>query len=83
MKLLVTIAIGLTLGVLAVGLAIGTETLINQKNYLLRTIIHDGHPLGVLRAALFHVAYSVCLVVFGASLVRFELRFASPSRLRA
>ena len=70
MKLCVTMAIGLTVGVLAVGLAIGTESLINMKNLTTRHIIHDGHPFGVVRAALFHVTFSIFLVLIGSALVR-------------
>lgn len=68
-KLGVTIAIGLTVGLLAVGLAVGTENLIIFKNDVARQIIHDGRPLGVLRAALFHIAFSVVLVLIGSSMV--------------
>ena len=69
-KLVVTIAIGMTTGVLAVGLALGTENIIYYKNLLTRKIIHDGHRFGVLRAALFHIAFSIALTGVGSSLVR-------------
>lgn len=76
-KLLVTILIGFTTGVLAVGLALGTEKIVNFKNDVARHIIHDGHQLGVFRAALFHIGFSIGLVLIGSSLV--GLYFASSS----
>ncbi len=71
-KLCVTILIGITVGVLAMGLALGTEKIIIFKNEVARSIIHDGRPLGVFRAALFHIAFSIALVTIGSSMVRPE-----------
>lgn len=68
-KLCVTILIGVTVGVLAVGLALGTEKIIGFKNEVARRIIHDGRPLGVLRAALFHIGFSSALVIVGSTMV--------------
>ena len=73
-KLCVTILIGITVGILAVGLALGTERIIMLKNEVARHIIHDGRPLGVFRAALFHIAFSIALVVIGSSMVRCQQR---------
>ena len=69
-KLAVTVTIGVSVGVLAVGLAVCTEAVIKWKNEHTRHIIHDGHSFGVLRAALFHCAFSVALVLLGSSYVR-------------
>lgn len=76
-KMVVTIAIGMTTGVLAVGLAVGTENIINWKNKLARSIIHDGHSRGVLRASLFHVAFSVVLACIGSTLVRLSTLYST------
>lgn len=78
-KLLVTILIGITVGVLAVGLALGTEKMITSKNEIARHIIHDGRPLGVFRAALFHIGFSIGLVTMGSALVQALARIRLPS----
>lgn len=73
-----TIGIGVTVGMLAVGLAIGTETIIKHKNIVARDIIHDGHPAGVLRAALAHMAFSIGLACIGSILVNYYIGSVVP-----
>ena len=68
-KLIVTISIGVAIGVLSVGLASVTENLRRWKNFTSRSIIHDGHPHGILRAGCFHMGYSTILILLGYSLV--------------
>ena len=68
-KLIVTISIGVAIGVLSVGLASVTENLRRWKNFTSRCIIHDGHPHGILRAGCFHMGYSTILILLGSSLV--------------
>ena len=69
LKLLVTIGIGAVLGFLAVALALCTEGLKSWKNSIARSIIHDGAPHGILRAAIFHSGYSTGLILIGSCLV--------------
>ena len=57
-------------GCLAVGMAVLTERAILWKNEAVRSIIHDGRRLGVLRGALFHGALSIVLTLIGVSMVR-------------
>lgn len=70
LKLLVTLFIGIFVGTLAVGLASFTEALKSWKNIVSRTLIHDGLPHGIMRAALFHSGYSAALILLGSALVR-------------
>ena len=70
LKLIVTIGIGVAIGVVSVGLASVTEALRTWKNVLARSIIHDGQPHGILRAASFHMGYSTALILLGSILVR-------------
>lgn len=71
-KCITTVVIGLVVGLLAVALGRITETTIVWKNTFLRTIVHSPDysiQWGMCLAALFHVGYSVILVVIGSSLV--------------
>ena len=73
MKCITTVVIGLLVGLLAVALGRITETTIVWKNTRLRSIVHSPDysiEWGMCLAALFHVSYSVLLVVVGSSLVR-------------
>lgn len=72
MKCLVTVVIGLLVGLLAVVLGRTTEGIIVYKNNLLRRVIHSTESLGtgVILAMLVHAAYSIILVLIGSSLVR-------------
>ena len=72
MKCITTVVIGLVVGLLAVALGRITETTIVWKNTLLRSIVHSPDysiEWGMCLAALFHVSYSVLLVIIGSSLV--------------
>ena len=72
MKCITTVVIGLLVGLLAVALGRITETTIVWKNTLLRSIVHSPDysiEWGMCLAALFHVSYSVLLVIIGSSLV--------------
>lgn len=71
-KLLATFFIGLVTGAAGAGLAAAQEHLYHTKNNAAREIIHDGLPHGILRAFVFHLAYTETLVLIGASLVRAE-----------
>lgn len=68
---LVTVVIGLLVGLLAVALSRLTEGIITYKNTLLRLVIHSTDHLGtgVMLATLLHVAYSVILVTLASGLV--------------
>lgn len=55
---------------MAVGLAICTESFLRWKNILVRHVIHDGHPDGIVRGCLLHIGYSVALTLLGSALVR-------------
>ena len=71
-KCITTVVIGLVVGLLAVALGRITETTIVWKNTLLRTIVHSPDyslQCGMCLAAVFHVGYSVLLVVISSSLV--------------
>ena len=71
-KCITTVVIGLVVGLLAVALGRITETTIVWKNTLLRSIVHSPDysiEWGMCLAALFHVSYSILLVVIGSSLV--------------
>ena len=74
-KLLATFFIGLVTGAAGAGLAAAQERLYHTKNNAAREIIHDGLPHGILRAFVFHLAYTETLVLIGASLVRSELSY--------
>ena len=78
LKLLVTVGIGVVLGFLAVALAVCTERLKLWKNTFARGIIHDGHPHGILRAAIFHGGYSTTLILIGSCLVSLLQRTSLP-----
>lgn len=69
-KLIVTISVGVAIGMLCVGLAIVTEALKVWKNATTRSIIHDGYPHGILRATVFHGSYSTALIILGSCIVR-------------
>ncbi|KAK9831020.1 hypothetical protein WJX74_000332 [Apatococcus lobatus] len=70
-KLLATFLIGIVTGAAGAGLAAAQERLYHTKNNAAREIIHDGLPHGILRAFVFHLAYTETLVLIGASLVTF------------
>ena len=57
------------MGFLSVALALCTEGLKSWKNSIARSIIHDGAPHGILRAAIFHSGYSTGLILIGSCLV--------------
>ncbi|BDA43410.1 probable chloride channel protein D at N-terminal half [Coccomyxa sp. Obi] len=78
-KCLVTVIIGLLVGLLAVGLSRLTEGVITYKNTLLRGLIHSTEHLevGVFLAMLVHVVYSVVLVIIGSALVQYWAPTAS------
>lgn len=69
LKLIVTLFIGVAIGLLVVGLAAVTDYLRDWKNVTARSIIHDGHPHGIFRAACFHAGYTTAIVLLGSSLV--------------
>ena len=73
-KLLATFFIGIVTGAAGAGLAAAQERLYHTKNNAAREIIHDGLPHGILRAFVFHLAYTETLVLIGASLVRIQQR---------
>jgi chloride channel 7 len=68
-KLIITICIGVSIGVLAVGLASVTEAVRVWKNVVTRSIIHDGQPHGILRAAIFHSGHTAALTLLASCLV--------------
>jgi H+/Cl- antiporter ClcA len=68
-KSLVTLAIAISVGLLTVGLAVVTEYGVSWKNHVVRHMLHAPGQYQLLRAAVFHVAFSNALVLFGAALV--------------
>ncbi|KAK9844167.1 hypothetical protein WJX81_006719 [Elliptochloris bilobata] len=73
-KQLVTVLIGIIVGLLAVALTLATEAVTTWKNHRTRAIIHAtsldptaGFALGVL----FHMAFSATLALAGAGVVQF------------
>ena len=74
MKQLVTVVIGVIVGLLAVALTLATEAVTTWKNHRTRAIIHaealDVNTSGFALGMLFHMAFSATLALLGAGVVR-------------
>ena len=73
-KQLVTVVIGVIVGLLAVALTLATEAVTTWKNHRTRAIIHadalDVNTSGFALGMLFHMAFSATLALLGAGVVR-------------
>lgn len=73
MKQLVTVVIGVIVGLLAVALTLATEAVTTWKNHRTRAIIHadslDVNTSGFALGMLFHMAFSATLALLGAGVV--------------
>ena len=73
-KQLVTVLIGVIIGLLAVGLTLATEAVTTWKNHRVRAVIHadtfaQTPTLGFALGVLFHMAFSGTLALAGAGVV--------------